>query len=134
MLHFLLGSAVIVLPRGNLALLAAIGAVKGAGESDSCCQPGTAPPTRAKPHLFLCCRRFAAGALKRKLSNKSSGDDGSKQQPEQDEPEQQAVGAKRASTPGPTETVRPARGVSAAAQLQLHNPPHWACMSLVLAA
>jgi len=32
MLHFLLGSAVIVLPRGNLALLAAIGAVKGAGE------------------------------------------------------------------------------------------------------
>lgn len=32
MLHFLLGSAVIVLPKGNLALLAAIGAVKGAGE------------------------------------------------------------------------------------------------------
>jgi hypothetical protein len=32
MLHFLLGTAVIVLPRGNLPLLAAIGAVKGAGE------------------------------------------------------------------------------------------------------
>jgi hypothetical protein len=32
MLPFLLGSAVIVAPRGNLALLAAIGAVKGAGE------------------------------------------------------------------------------------------------------
>jgi hypothetical protein len=32
MLHFLVGTAVIVLPQGNLALLAAIGAVKGAGE------------------------------------------------------------------------------------------------------
>jgi hypothetical protein len=38
MLPFLLGSAVIVLPRGNLALLAAIGAAKGAGE----CHPAAA--------------------------------------------------------------------------------------------
>lgn len=33
MLHFLLGTAVIVLPRGNLALLGAIGAAKAAGAS-----------------------------------------------------------------------------------------------------
>ncbi len=88
-------------------------------------QPDTThPPAQPNPHLFLRCRRIAAGALKRKLSNKSSSDDQSKQQQElDDEPdEQQAAGAKRASTPDPKETVRPARtppppDASAAAQL-----------------
>jgi hypothetical protein len=32
MIDFLLGTAVLVLPQGNLPLLAGIGAVKGAGE------------------------------------------------------------------------------------------------------
>jgi len=33
MIDFLLGTAVLVLPKGNIALLAGIGAVKGAGDA-----------------------------------------------------------------------------------------------------
>jgi hypothetical protein len=36
-LEFLAGSAVLLLPRGNLPLLAGITAVKGAGEQGSSC-------------------------------------------------------------------------------------------------
>lgn len=37
MIEFLLGTAVLALPQGNLALLAGVGAVKGAGGTNACC-------------------------------------------------------------------------------------------------
>lgn len=127
MLHFLLGAAVIVAPRGNLALLAAIGAVKGAGECLAsvwtlwCRQPVTdcmhqhilctlcrSPQPRVwasccDDHRCDCADTcLNAGALKRRVSKKKTtqeqgGEDGAEEQEQQ--------GGVRSSTPDPKETV-----------------------------
>lgn len=55
MLDFLLGTAVLALPQGNLALLAGIGAVKGAGGQVP--WPGYGAAAAAVPvrELYLMC-------------------------------------------------------------------------------